>query len=67
MVIVKISPYQKNAVTEWCVKHISPRAFYIHTKYGGKGWQFKRQSQSWAWDLEIEDAEKATLIMLKFG
>ena len=67
MVLIKIDPRKKNDVTKWCEDHIGPQRFYIHSKYGGRGWQFKRQHNNWMWDLEVEDVEKATIIMLKFG
>ena len=48
-----------------CMKHISPRLFYLHNKRGGHGWVARKDGYDWF--LEIEDEKQATFLILKFS
>jgi hypothetical protein len=67
MATVRIHPDKREDVRRWCEQNIAPQSFYIHTKYGGRGWQFTKSKTTWLWDLTIEDEHMATIAILKFG
>lgn len=66
MAIVNIPAKNQNEAQAWCEKTISPQRYYVHTKFGGPGWEFRRISKTWDWELTIEDDQLATIAMLKF-
>jgi hypothetical protein len=48
-----------------CVKHISPRLFFLHNKRGGTGWKIYNIRGDLDWFLEIENEKLATFLLLK--
>jgi hypothetical protein len=60
MVEFKIKNSQ--AAEKWCIKHISPRVYYLHNVYGGNGWRVIKKYPGTF--LCIEDDKKALVAML---
>lgn len=61
--------YKKYTVTEieeFCVKRIGPRKFYLHTKFGGEGWNISRPKTNRI-IVEVQNEQIATLLALKFS
>lgn len=63
MVTIKI----KNIIDaeSWCIKHIGVRLYFIHTKFGGREWEIRKNNGHHT--LTIHDEKKALLAILKFG
>ena len=53
------------AVEHWCSRIISPRSYYLHNKFGGRGWTMFRTGP--AWTLRIDNDKQALLAVLKFS
>jgi hypothetical protein len=62
---VKIPSNKVGEAELLCMKHISPRLFYLHNKRGGAGWIAKKDGMDWF--LEIENEKLATFILLKYS
>lgn len=60
---MKVKEFNKTA--SWCSKIISPQAYYLHNKVGGKGWQMRRTIDGW--ELTIDNKSQALLAILKFS
>jgi len=54
-------PQQKR----WLREYIGEQEYYLHTEFGGQGWNFRWEQNSY--QLYIADDRLATLFLLKFG
>lgn len=53
-------------VERWCSKVISPRAFWLHNKIGGKGWVLSNKGAV-GWHLQLADKKQALMAILRFS
>jgi hypothetical protein len=58
-------PYSELSIVHWwCNRNISPRLYYFHNAFGGKGWALKRNGSTWV--LITDDPKYETYIELKY-
>lgn len=55
-----------NEVRQWCEQHISPREYWLHNQIGGLGWKISNLDSIWETNLEVDDQQLQTYIVLKF-
>lgn len=67
LVGIKIHPAKVRFVEAWCVKHVSPRLYYIHSDIGGSGWSIKRHKGGSDVRLQIHDPKIMTMALLSLG
>lgn len=63
MSTVYIYALDRNKITEYCIKNISPQRYYLHNAQGGAGWAVSLTTSGWT--LTAPD-EYITLIALQY-
>ena len=64
VVSVKIQPNKVRFVEAWCMQHVSPRMYYIHSGIGGTGWSIKIHQAGEGARLELHDPKMMTMALL---
>jgi len=67
VVSIKIQPGKVSFVEAWCMRHVSPRMYYIHSSIGGAGWNIKRRNGGNQAILELHDPKMMTMALLTLG
>ena len=49
----------------WCIRYVSPRSYYLHNRFGGKGWQIKKQGFGPV--LYLDDEKNGLMALLAVG
>jgi hypothetical protein len=62
MTEINIPPEKRQLVEDWCIKNISERLYWIHTKRGGAGWHIESSNGG---TIKIEDGKKALMMILE--
>lgn len=62
---IKINWTASSPVEAWCMKHVGPRLYWLHSKRGGEGW--KIENCPGGYTVELEDPKKMTMLVLTLG